>query len=78
MRQSTSLNEAEIQAFTDQAFFTKPQTQKGRMPFVAAMWVIAGGYYGHCFNDWHFYEFDMITYRSKSLIRRLSIGDMTQ
>ena len=42
MRQPTSLNEAEIQAFTDQALFTKPQTQKGSVPFVVAMWVIAG------------------------------------
>ena len=42
MRQSTSLTEAEIQAFTDQALFAKPQTQKGRMPFIFAMWVIAG------------------------------------
>ena len=46
MRQSTSLNEAEIQAFTDQALFTKPQTRKGRMPFVVAMWVIAGAIMG--------------------------------
>ncbi len=46
MRQLTSLNEAEIQAFTDQALFTKPQTQKGRMPFVVAMWVIAGAIMG--------------------------------
>ena len=46
MRQSTSLNEAKIQAFTDQALFTKPQTQKGRMPFVVAMWVIAGAIMG--------------------------------
>ena len=42
MRQSTSLNEAEIQAFTDQALFAKPQTQKEKVPFVVAMWVIAG------------------------------------
>ena len=41
MRQSTSLNEAEIQAVTDQAFFAKPQTQKGKMPLVA-MWLMAG------------------------------------
>ena len=41
MRQSTSLNEAEIQAFTDQALFAKPQTQKGKMPLVA-MWIMAG------------------------------------
>jgi hypothetical protein len=41
MRQSTSLNEAEIQAFTDQALFAKPQTQKGQMPSVA-MWTMAG------------------------------------
>ena len=46
MRQSTSLNEAEIQAFTDQVLFTKPQTQKGRVPFVVAMWVIAGAIMG--------------------------------
>ena len=46
MRQSTSLNEAEIQAFTDQALFTKLQTKKGRMPFVVAMWVIAGAIVG--------------------------------
>ena len=46
MRQSTSLNEAEIQAFTDQALFTKPQTQKGEMPFFVAMWVIAGSIMG--------------------------------
>jgi len=41
MRQSTSLNEAKIQAFTDQALFAKPQTQKGKMPSVA-MWTMAG------------------------------------
>ena len=29
MRQSTSLNEAEIQAFTDQALFAKPQSPIG-------------------------------------------------
>ena len=46
MRQSTSLNEAEIQAFTDQVLFTKPQTQKGKVPFVVAMWVIAGAIMG--------------------------------
>ena len=46
MRQSTSLNEAEIQAFTGQALFAKPQTQKGRMPFVVAMRVIAGAIMG--------------------------------
>ena len=46
MRQSTSLNESEIQAFTDQELFTKPQTQKGRVPFVVAMWVIAGAIMG--------------------------------
>ena len=46
MRQPTSLNEAESQAFTDQALFTKRQTQKGRMPFVVAMWVIAGAIMG--------------------------------
>ena len=45
MRQSTSLNEAEIQAFTDQALFAKPQTQKGKMPLVA-MWIIAGAIMG--------------------------------
>ena len=46
MRQSTSLDEAEIQACTDQALFAKPQTQKGRVPFVVAMWVIAGAIMG--------------------------------
>jgi hypothetical protein len=35
MRQSTSLSEAEIKAFTDQALFAKPPTQKGTMPLVA-------------------------------------------
>ena len=45
MRQSTSLNEAEIQAFIDQALFAKPQTQKGRMPLVA-MWIMAGAIMG--------------------------------
>ena len=40
MRQSTSLNEAEIKAFTDQALFATP-TQKGSTPLIA-MWVIAG------------------------------------
>ena len=45
MRQSTSLNEAEIQAFTDQALFGKPQTQQGKMPLVA-MWIMAGAIMG--------------------------------
>ena len=45
MRQSTSLNEAEIKAFTDQALFAKPQTQKGKMPLVA-MWIMAGAIMG--------------------------------
>ena len=53
MRQSTSLNEAEIQAFTDQALFAKPQTQKGKMPIGRD--VDHGRcHYGHCFNDRHF------------------------
>ena len=62
MRQSTSLNEAEIQAFTDQALFNKPQTQKGKVPFVVAMWVTAGAIMGISYNDWHFYDFDMTTH----------------
>ena len=45
MRQSTSLNEAKIQAVTNQALFAKLQTQKGRMPLVA-MWLIAGAIMG--------------------------------
>ena len=46
MRQPTSLNEAEIQAFTDQALLNKLQTQKRRIPFVVAMWVITGSIMG--------------------------------
>ena len=45
MRQSTSLNEAEIRAFTDQALFAKPPTQKGTMPLVT-MWMMAGAIKG--------------------------------
>jgi hypothetical protein len=45
MRQSTSLNEAEIKAFTDQALFAKPPTQKGTMSYVA-MWIMAGAIMG--------------------------------
>ena len=45
MRQSTSLNEAKIKAFTDQALFAKPPTQKGTMPLVA-MWMMAGAIKG--------------------------------
>ena len=45
MRQSTSLNEAEIKAFTDQALFAKPPTQKGTMPLVV-MWMMAGAIKG--------------------------------
>ena len=45
MRQSTSLNEAEIKAFTDQALFTKPQTKKGMMPLIA-IWIMAGAIIG--------------------------------
>ena len=45
MRQSTSLNEAEIKAFTDQALFTKSLTLKGRMPLIA-MWIMAGATIG--------------------------------
>ena len=41
MRQSTSLNEAESTAFTDQALFTKSPTLKGRMPLIA-MWIMVG------------------------------------
>ena len=41
MRLSTSLNEAEIKAFTDQALFAKPPTLKGRMPLIT-MWIEAG------------------------------------
>jgi hypothetical protein len=41
MRQSTSLNEAEIKAFIDQALFTKSLTLKGRMSLIA-MWIMAG------------------------------------
>jgi len=39
------MNEAEIQAFTDQVLFAKPQTQKGRVPLVA-MWIMAGAIMG--------------------------------
>jgi hypothetical protein len=45
MRQSTSPNEVEIQAFTDQALFAKPQTKKGKMPLIA-MWIMAGAIMG--------------------------------
>jgi hypothetical protein len=45
MRQSTSLNEAEIKAFTDQALFAKSPTLKGRVPLVA-MRVMAGAIMG--------------------------------
>ena len=45
MRQSTSLNEDKIQAFTDQALIAKPQTQKGKMPLIA-MWIMAGAIIG--------------------------------
>ena len=45
MRQSTSLNEVEIKAFTDQALFTKSPTLKGRMPLIA-MWIMAGAIMG--------------------------------
>ena len=45
MRQSTSLNEAEIKAFTDQALFTNSPTLKGRMPLIA-MWIMAGAIIG--------------------------------
>ena len=45
MRQSTSLNEAEIEAFTDQTLFAKSPTLKGRVPLVA-MWIMAGAIMG--------------------------------
>jgi hypothetical protein len=45
MRQSTSLNEAEIKAFTDQALFTKSPTLKGRVPLVV-MWIMVGAIMG--------------------------------
>jgi len=45
VQQSTSLNEAEIKAFTDQALFTKPQTKKGMMPLIA-IWIMAGAIIG--------------------------------
>jgi hypothetical protein len=45
MRQSISLNEAEIKAFTDQALFVKSPTLKGRMPLIA-MWIMAGAIMG--------------------------------
>ena len=45
MRQSTSLNGAEIMAFTDQALFTKSATLKGRMPLIA-MWIMVGAIMG--------------------------------
>jgi hypothetical protein len=45
MRQSISLNEAEIKAFTDQALFAKPPTQKRTMPLVV-MWMMAGAIKG--------------------------------
>jgi hypothetical protein len=62
MRQSTSLNEAEIQAFTDQASFTKPQTQKGKGTICRRDVGHREGYYGHYYNHWHFYDFDMTTH----------------
>ena len=45
MRQSTSLNESEIKAFTDQALFAKSPTLKGRVPLVA-MWIMEGAIMG--------------------------------
>ena len=45
MRQSTSLNEAEIRAFTDQTLFAKSPTLEGRVPLVA-MWIMAGAIMG--------------------------------
>jgi len=45
MRRSTSLNEAEIKAFTDQALFAKSPTLKGRVPLVA-MWIMTGAIMG--------------------------------
>ena len=45
MRQSKSLNEAEIKAFTDQALFTNSPNLKGRMPLIA-MWIMAGAIVG--------------------------------
>jgi hypothetical protein len=45
MRQLTSLNEAEIKAFTAQALFAKLQTQKANMPLIA-MWIMAGAIVG--------------------------------
>jgi hypothetical protein len=41
MQQLTSLNEAEIRAFTDQALFSKLLTQKGKTSLIA-MWIMAG------------------------------------
>jgi hypothetical protein len=35
MQQSTSLSEAEIKAFTDQALFANQQIQKASMPLIA-------------------------------------------
>ena len=45
MRQSKSLNEAEIKAFTDQALFTKLPNLKGRMSLIV-MWIMAGAIIG--------------------------------
>ena len=53
MRQSKSVNEAEIKAFTDQALFTKSPNLKGKDAIDRD--VDHGGCdYRCCFNDWHF------------------------
>ena len=53
MRQSTSLNEAEIKAFTDQALFTKSPNLKGKDAIDRDV-DHSGCDYRCCFNDWHF------------------------
>jgi hypothetical protein len=45
-RQSTSLNEAEITAFTDRVLFTKSPILKGRMPLIA-VWIMVGAIMGN-------------------------------
>jgi hypothetical protein len=48
-----------FKAFTDQALFAKPPTQ--REDAIGRDVDHGGCHYGHCFNDWHFYDFDVIT-----------------
>ena len=59
MQKSTSLNEAEIKAFTDQALFARSPTPKGKGAIGRDV-DHGGRHYGNCFNDWHFHDFDVI------------------